>query len=370
MKKSLNVGILGVGAFMGRQHLPNIRKNPAYRIHTLCDLDSNLLGQRAQELHPVKCTLNADELFKDPAIDLVFVGTRSRSHAAFIEKALASNKHVFVEKPMTMTYEETRRIISMAKGSAVNVGVGFNRRFAPIMLEAKRRFMSIKNGPANVSYRIVDDHEVRPDYVFKMDEGGGHLLQEGCHIFDLLCWFLEEEPVEIYAAGPLETDNLVILKFSGGSIASVICGGKGGLFYPKECLEVFCNRSTLVVDHFFELRMEGPSGGSLQTFSLDSKSAPLLERESSMTALYRSLFRQRPSREVSDVSALIAAHKIMVDKGHHAIIDAFASDILSGRPHSIGVIDGARATVCALKGYESIRANRPVPIRPEEYGLG
>jgi predicted dehydrogenase len=369
MNDQLNVGVIGVGAFMGRQHLPNIRRNPSYRIHTLCDLNADLLRQRATEFKPLKCASNSDEVFEDPGIDVIFVGTRSQTHAAFIEKALSKGKHVFVEKPMTMTLAETARILGMAKGSTANVGVGFNRRFSPIMIEARRRFHGYKNGPANIIYRIVDDHDVRPGYIFDLEDGGGHLLQEGCHIFDLLAWFLGEEPVEIYAAGPLETDNLLILKFSGGSLASVICGGKGGLFYPKESMEVFCNRTTLIVDHFFELRQDGPAGNEILTFALDPKSAPLPGNGRDMTALYRSLFDQRPPPEKQDHATQIAAHKILVDKGHDRVIDAFARDILDGRRFSVGAVDGARATICALKGYESIRANRPVPIRPEEYGL-
>lgn len=48
----VNIGAIGVGAFMARQHLPNILKNPAIRLHTLCDLDAGLLQQRARNISP------------------------------------------------------------------------------------------------------------------------------------------------------------------------------------------------------------------------------------------------------------------------------------------------------------------------------
>jgi len=367
-KSILNVGVIGAGAFMTRQHLPNIVRDPRYRIHTLCRRNEKLLAEVAKEFNPVRTTTDADELLEDPEIDVVFVGTRSDMHAHFLKKAADNSKHVYVEKPMTMNYEDTAKVLASVKEFGVTVGVGFNRRFAPIMVESKRMFQESRNGHANIIYRIVDDHDIRPKYIFDMETGGGHLLQEGCHIFDLIAWFLEEEPVEIYATGPLETDNVLIMKFADGSLATMLCGGKGGLFYPKECMEVFCSRTTLIIDHFFELRLDGPGRSLIKTFALDPKSTTEPEQDS-MTGFYKTAFAQRPAHDVTDTAEANALHKLKPDKGHTEAIVAFADAVATGKTFAPGAIDGARATVCALKAYESIRANQPVAISPKEYGL-
>lgn len=367
--EKVNIGVIGVGAFMARQHLPNMLANPMIRIHTLCDTNAELLARRREEFHPVRCTSVAEDVFRDPEIHTVMVGTRSEMHAPFIAMAARHGKHVFVEKPMTRTFEETARVLAAVRGTDINVGVGFNRRFAPIMVEAKRLFDGYRAGAANVTYRIVDDHLIRPRYIFDMADGGGHLLQEGCHIFDLLTWFLGEEPVEVYAAGPIETDNAVILKFSGGSLATILCGGKGGLFYPKELMEVFCNRTTLVMDQFYELRLDGPGRSFRRAFALDPKSSTAPAGDN-MTAFYDASFAQRPAHDVTDIVEGNALCTLKVDKGHVQSIAEFAACVVEGRRYGIGVVDGARATVCALKAYESILENRPVAIRAEEYGAG
>lgn len=363
----VNIGVIGVGAFMARQHLPNMLANPRIRIYALCDTNAELLKERAGEFSPKYCTADAEAVFRDPAIQAVLVGTRSEMHAPFIELAARYRKHVFVEKPMTRTYGETASVLAAVRGTGINVGIGFNRRYAPIMVEAKRLFDDFRSGPANITYRIVDDHLIRPAYIFDMADGGGHLLQEGCHIFDLLAWFLGEEPVEVYAAGPIETDNAVILKFSGGSLATVLCGGKGGLFYPKELMEVFCNRTTLAMDQFYELRLDGPGRNFQRTFALDPKTG-LTPAAGGMTSFYDTCFSQRPSHDVTDIVEGNRIYNLKVDKGHTQAIAEFAACIVDGRRYGVGVVDGARATVCALKAYESIRENRPVPICPEEYG--
>lgn len=355
---------------MARQHLPNITRNPNIRIHTLCDLNQDLLKQRSEEYKPKRITTSAEDVFSDPEIDAVLVGTRGAEHAVFIEMAARHNKHIYVEKPMTHTYEETQRVLKALRGTELNVGVGFNRRYAPSMLEARQLFHRYKQGqPANLIYRIVDDHRVRPAYVFDLEDGGGHLLAEGCHIFDLLAWFLAEEPVEIYAAGPLETDNAVIIKYSGGSLATMLCGGKGGLFYPKELLEVFCNHRALAVDSFFELRADGPGGNLIKTFPV-TREGKIRPDEDSMTGFYRQNFAARPDYDITEVHQGGKSYPTTsVDKGHAQAMAAFAAAIVSGERYGINAIDGARATICALKAYDSIRSNQPVAIDPAEYGL-
>lgn len=368
-RKPLNAAVIGAGAFMGRQHLPNLARNPRFRVHTLCDLNAALLDERAAAYRPKVATTDTKEVFNNPDVDVVFVGTRSSQHARLILAALEHDKHVFVEKPMTMTLPETRRVLAAARRSRGQIGVGFNRRFAPSVVEARRLFAAFRKGPANVLYRIVDDHDIRPCYIFDMKEGGGHLLQEACHIFDLLSWFLDCEPVEVYAAGPLETDNLITVTFADGSIAGILCGGKGGCFYPKESMEVFCNRTTLALDQFYELRMDGPGGARLRTFPLAANSRRLPPGARGMTGFYKASFAQRPAG-VDDAARLIAAHKVFVDKGHVQMLDAFGQALQDGAPFALSAVAGARATVCALRCYDSIRKGRPVAIKASAYQLG
>lgn len=347
---------------MARQHLPNMLHNRRIRIHTLCDRDAILLAQRVAEFQPLHHTTESAEVFATPEIDAVMVGTRAEAHAAFILQAAVAGKAIFVEKPMTRTDAETTAVLQAVQNSGIMVGVGFNRRFAPAMTEAKKLLAdNRRNRPVNLIYRIVDDHRIRPAYIFDMADGGGHLLQEGCHIFDLLSWLLEEEPVEVYAAGPLETDNAVILKFSAGSLATILCGGKGGLFYPKELLEMFCEGTTIAVDQFYELRCDGAGGTVRRTFPLDPKSG-VAPATPSMTAFYEAGFALRPAHDVIDLAEGNRLAQLKPDKGHNAAITAFADCLTTGRPYPADARAGARATICALRAYDSIRLNRPVPI--------
>ncbi len=355
----VNIGVIGVGAFMARQHLPNMLANPHIRIRALCDTNADLLRQRVDEFNPDIATTDAADIFSDAQIDAVMVGTRSEMHAPLLLQAAASEKAIFVEKPLTRTFAETSAVLEAVRRSGITVGVGFNRRFAPAMLAAKNLYGQHCRAPANVVYRIVDDHRIRPSYIFDMADGGGHLLQEACHIFDLLAWFLGEEPVEIYATGPLETDNIVTVKYEGGSLATILCGGKGGFFYPKELMEVFASHTTLAIDQFYELRVDGPAGARRTVFPLDPKSEATVA-EPSMSGFYDAMAKLRPTHDVTDIVEGNRLHTIKVDKGHAASIAEFAACLTEKRPYPADAYAGARATLCALYAYESIKANRPI----------
>ncbi len=344
---------------MQRVGLPALQRTSRFHFHHFCDQHADTLRTAAEQYNPDRVSEDAGDVFADPGVDVVFIGTRSNFHYPLLRQAILAGKPVFVEKPMTMTEEETREILELADDHHPQVGVDFNRRYAPAMVAMKSQFDQIREGPSQMHYRIMDDHRIRPEYIFNMADGGGHLLQEGCHIFDLLSWFLNAEPVSVFARGRLETDNSVLIEFADGSLATLACGGKGSLYYPKEHFEVFNNGHTLVMDHFLELRCVGEkiaAADAMRWFGSD-KNPP------DMTAVYRDSFARQPRGEVTPES-LLQAFRLSVNKGHGEILQAFADAIGQQTPFAVGVEAGARATRVALKAYESIRQNRPIEIPP------
>ena len=88
-----------------------------------------------------RTTTNAEEVLADPAIDAVFVVTRHHSHAGFICRALEHGKSVFVEKPLALTRAEVDGILDVVERTGNDrIMVGFNRRFAPLLVGMRERF--------------------------------------------------------------------------------------------------------------------------------------------------------------------------------------------------------------------------------------
>ncbi len=74
----------------------------------------------------------------DPTIAAVAIATPHTRHAEQIERAAATGKHVFVEKPFTLTAESARRAVAACETAGVVLALGHDRRFLPAMSMLKR----------------------------------------------------------------------------------------------------------------------------------------------------------------------------------------------------------------------------------------
>ena len=372
--RRLNAGFIGVGNFVAGNHLPNIAGSGLWRVHTLCDLDEQNLQRLARQYQPVRTTQDYRNLLADPEIDAVILGVRHREHVPFIQAAAAAGKHLLVEKPMSMTMPEAAQIIEAVQDANVELMVGYNRRFAPLYSSAKRLFHKHHRGKrAMILFRAVADDRLWPRWPFDPDDGGGLILSECCHFFDFLAWFLEDEPARIYCEGERETDNIASVRFAGGSLACIVSGGAGDVRYPKERLEVYCDHSTLVVDHCLELHVEGYDDETDQVWPFKDDPSPEVGAGRPPIAAYR----QKMNRWVRDgIREQDQQRKAYygsipdVHKGHIEEIEAFAQAILEGKPSPCDEIDGARATACCQAAIRSMEQGFvPIALHPSDYFL-
>ena len=77
-------------------------------------------------------------MLADPSCNTVVIATRHDSHAQLVQQALAAGKHVFVEKPLCLTAEELTAIEAAHTGEQLLM-VGFNRRFAPLLIDLQQQ---------------------------------------------------------------------------------------------------------------------------------------------------------------------------------------------------------------------------------------
>ena len=111
---------------------------------------------------------------RDPATSTLFIATRHDSHARIAVAALQAGKHVFVEKPLAMTGEELDAVMEAAQNASGLLTVGFNRRFAPQLVEA-RTALAAAPGPKYMSYRI-NAGAVPGDSWVHGSQGGGRIV--------------------------------------------------------------------------------------------------------------------------------------------------------------------------------------------------
>lgn len=124
----LKVGVLGAG-HLGKIHIKLLLElNDRFQFVGFYDpSDSN--AQTASETYGIKRFETIQELLEN--VDCIDIVTPTLSHFDCASQALRMSKHVFIEKPVTETVEEAKRLIGLAQEAGVKVQVGHVERFNP-----------------------------------------------------------------------------------------------------------------------------------------------------------------------------------------------------------------------------------------------
>ena len=134
-------------------------------------------------------TARTADVLADPAIDAVVLATPHSRHAAEIAAAAQAGKHVFVEKPFTLTRASAESAIEACRRAGVTLHVGFNRRYAPAYADMKRR---IAAGEIGTLRHLEGNFSGPPSYQTEpgnwrsnqIESPGGSMTARGCHVLD------------------------------------------------------------------------------------------------------------------------------------------------------------------------------------------
>ena len=258
------LGVIGAGNFTGSTILPKLKAAGA-QIKSIAS-SKGLSGSIQAKKHSIEnSTTDYGGILADSEINTVLVTTQHGSHAMFVSEALESDKHVFVEKPLSTTWEGLEKVEKALEKSKGWVTVGFNRRFAPLALELKKR---LSPAPMNI-IATMNAGFIPPEvWVHDLKAGGGRIIGEACHFIDLCIYLTGSKVVEVCmnAMGPdaqANTDNAsILLKYENGSNAVINYFSNGSKTYSKERIEVHQQNSTLVLDNWRKLTGFGVRGFS------------------------------------------------------------------------------------------------------------
>jgi len=203
---------------------------------------------------------------RNDRINAVVIATRHETHARLACAALAAGKHVFVEKPLAIEAAdvdavETAFSAAAARGQPRLLTVGFNRRFAPLVVRMKQLLAPVA-APMAIVYTVNAGAIAADHWTQNREIGGGRIVGEACHFIDL-ARFLVGHPIVDARLTTLgrhpslvvrEDKATIVLSFADGSLATIHYLANGGKRFPKERVEVFCNDGVLALDNFIRLR--------------------------------------------------------------------------------------------------------------------
>ncbi len=203
----VGTGVRGIG-FWGKRLVENYPE--LLEFVGLCDINPGRLDYALKHMK-VTCPTFSDfeKMVTSTQPDLIIVTTKDSTHHEFIIKGLEMECDVLTEKPLTTDEDKCQAILDAERKSQKKLIVGFNYRWSPYMTKVKELLVNNEIGKVT----SVDFHWYLNTYhgasYFRrwhgLRQSGGTLwVHKSTHHFDLLNWWLDADPSEVFAYGALE----------------------------------------------------------------------------------------------------------------------------------------------------------------------
>ncbi|MFJ5776358.1 Gfo/Idh/MocA family protein [Streptomyces sp. NPDC093094] len=205
---ALRVGVIGLGNIAQKAYLPVLG--------AMADLEPVLMTRDRQKLDRIGDAYRVKDRFTDldalvaSGIRAAFVHAPTEQHAAIVTRLLEAGVDVFVDKPLSYSLAESRRLVGLARDRNLSLMVGFNRRFAPAYSAALDRPRDLVVLQKDRRGRTGDVRTV--------------VLDDFIHLVDTLRMLAPAEATRIDVRGTVdEAGNLlhVVLQLSGGSFTGL-----------------------------------------------------------------------------------------------------------------------------------------------------
>ena len=186
-----NIALIGVGK-MGMSHLAIANHTPGLNVAAICDTSKPLLRLFDKNTN-FNCYSNFKKMIDEVQLDGVMILVPNEFHFDLTKYCIERNIHVFVEKPFTLSYKDSKTLVELAKEYNIKGQVGYVNRFNPIFQRVKKLLDENVIGQVTNYYNRMTGGVVlressngwRNDY----SKGGGCLFDYGPHCFDLSTYF-------------------------------------------------------------------------------------------------------------------------------------------------------------------------------------
>jgi predicted dehydrogenase/threonine dehydrogenase-like Zn-dependent dehydrogenase len=268
---TFGLGVVGYGSYFRSMLLPLLKAHPGFSLAAACARSGLTVRPAVESDGFAKGTTDYRELVADPSVHVVYVATRHDLHYAVARAAVEAGKAVFVEKPMTTSVADARELAEAVGRRGTLLTVGFNRRFSPHAARLAELLRPIA-GPKSLLYRVNAGALPPEHWLLDPIEGGGRLLGEGVHFFDMLRFLAGAEPVRVVSAAPrgrARDEASVAIEFADGSTGSLVYTGAGASGLGKERLEVFAGGAGFVLDDYKSLEVHGLAKDGWKTRTIE-----------------------------------------------------------------------------------------------------
>ena len=186
----------------------------------MCDIDSEKLKKVKEKYPAIEITNSFEELLKNKEIDAVAIASTPSTHFSLAKKALIARKHVFCEKPFTLSFAESEELVKIAKEKNLTLMVGHTFMYAPAVNKLKQLIDSKKLGEIYYIY-------IRRLNLGLFQKDTNVLWDLAPHDISIVLFLLNSKPVSVSAIGyshiikGVEDVAFINIKFENGIFCNI-----------------------------------------------------------------------------------------------------------------------------------------------------
>lgn len=210
---AVTIGLLGCGG-RGMHDAGLAAKHEFARIAAICDIYDDKLEAASQRFSGAKRYKNYKEMLESD-VDAVLIATPVYLHPEHFEAAVNARKHIFMEKPAGADAKGCRRVLEAAKRAdkTKRITVDFQQRYGKDYQKAHALVKSgelgaikmiraswLGGGPPLRSGHPESEEKMR-NWFFYRDTSGDMIVEQDCHNFDVITWFMGTHPVKASGYG-------------------------------------------------------------------------------------------------------------------------------------------------------------------------
>ena len=178
-----DIGVIGCGqlAFSTLGH--SLCKKFNNRFIDCYDIDENAKNSYAKFYRIASPSDSAIDLIQNTDVEYIYITSNHFSHAEYAIKALNAGKNVYVEKPISVNYEQLNELSNAISSSNKKIYAGYNRPFSKPLMELKKQIEK-KSGPITLSC-FISAHDIPSDHWYRNEKEGSRICGNIGHWIDL-----------------------------------------------------------------------------------------------------------------------------------------------------------------------------------------
>jgi len=186
--EKVRIAVIGAGGMANLVHYPSLHSMEDVEIVGICDLMQDRLEETARKYNIQKTYTDYKKLIEKTSPDGLYIIMPPHHLYDIAAYSLNLGLNIFIEKPPGVTMEQTRQLANIAERKGVLTMTGFQRRFAPLTREAKRK-LEERGGILHCQANFFKNYVNQPPYY----NGAIDILTcDAIHSVDILRWMAGE----------------------------------------------------------------------------------------------------------------------------------------------------------------------------------